>query len=209
MAKEVCKTFSVMAKMLSKILSGKKYPSGGGKQKGSKERLTKKEVRERWHASEETWWWWWSATYSKRNQEYGERQTQLIHHASTVIFHKNTCISVHGMTKMKNFNFTSSVQGTMKMIIHHHQQLQCIHHIRCTEVLMRHGIITYLSHHPSLHQFQLQVAHSGTHSQLLPSNHPQLPFLPSQLCCHNNCSCSNIGRSLVLFKISKFIIFQF
>ena len=41
-AKEVCQTFSVTAKMLSKILSGKRYLSSSGKAKGPKERLKKR-----------------------------------------------------------------------------------------------------------------------------------------------------------------------
>ena len=44
MAKEACETFSVMAKMLFKILSGKKYLSGSGKGKGTKERLRKRKL---------------------------------------------------------------------------------------------------------------------------------------------------------------------
>ena len=42
MAKEACETFSVMAKMLSKILLGKKYLSRSGKGKGTKDRLRKR-----------------------------------------------------------------------------------------------------------------------------------------------------------------------
>ena len=42
MAKEVCETFSVMAKMLSKILLGKTYLGRSGKRKGTKERLRKR-----------------------------------------------------------------------------------------------------------------------------------------------------------------------
>ena len=41
-AKEACETFSVTAKMLSKILLGKRYLSGSGKGKGPKERLKKR-----------------------------------------------------------------------------------------------------------------------------------------------------------------------
>ena len=44
-AKEACEMFEVRAKMLSKILSGKKYLSGGGKMKGPKERLKKRKSR--------------------------------------------------------------------------------------------------------------------------------------------------------------------
>ena len=42
MAKEACKTFSVTAKMLSKILSGKKYLSRSGKAKGLRKRKSEK-----------------------------------------------------------------------------------------------------------------------------------------------------------------------
>ena len=42
MAKEVCETFSVTAKMLSKILLGKKYLSGSGKAKGFRKRKSEK-----------------------------------------------------------------------------------------------------------------------------------------------------------------------
>ena len=44
-AKEACEMFEVRAKMLSKILSRKKYLGGGGKIKGSKERLKKRKSR--------------------------------------------------------------------------------------------------------------------------------------------------------------------
>ena len=75
---------------------------------------------------------------------------------------------------------------------------KCIHLIKCTKVLERHNIFIHPSHH-SPFTISVQAAHSRALLQLLPSNHPQLPFPPSQLCCHNTCSCDNIGRSLVLF----------
>ena len=76
------------------------------------------------------------------------------------------------------------------------------------KILKRHSIFIHPSHH-SLFTIPVQVAHSRALSQLLPSNHPQLPFPPSQLCCHNTHSCDNIGRTLVLFlNFQIAIIFQ-
>ena len=64
-------------------------------------------------------------------------------------------------------------------IIHYHLQLKCIHLIKCTKVLEGYGIFIHPSHHSP---FTVPVPGQhivGPFHELLPSNHPQLPFCPS------------------------------
>ena len=88
---------------------------------------------------------------------------------------------MHGTTKMsKQHHFISSVTQTTKMDHPSHQQLQCIHLIKCTEVLERHGIFTHPSHHPSLHWFQLRWHRGGLfHNFSLATTHNCLSPLPN------------------------------
>ena len=55
---------------------------------------------------------------------------------------------------------TAHQRSQNKQIIHYHLQLKCIHLIKCTKVLKRHGIFIHPSHH-SLFTVSVQVAHSG------------------------------------------------
>ena len=71
-------------------------------------------------------------------------------------------------------------KGQLKWIIHHHQQPQCIHHIKHTEVLLRHDIIIspITSFIPSL--VPVHAAHSGALHDYIPvTTHSCLPSLPN------------------------------